>query len=107
MRKPGQTSGPNTTIITIVRTGGVEDPAEEAAICSLTEQFIIMSARLTIEQMTAASIAIVGGWWVVKADKKGNKHPNGNFNFTVAGQVPHERVLPFQHVFLEHLKVGQ
>jgi hypothetical protein len=73
MRKPGQTSGPNTTIITIVCSGGVDDPAEEAAIRGLTEQFIIMSAHLTIEQMTAASIAVVGRWWVVKADKKGNR----------------------------------
>jgi hypothetical protein len=65
-----------------------------------------MSARLAIEKITAASISVVGGWWVVKADKKGNRRRNGNFNFTVAGHVPHERVLPFQHVFLEHLKVG-
>jgi hypothetical protein len=106
MRLPGQSSGPNTTIITIVRSGGLEDQAEENNIRQLSEQFLIMSARLAIEQITAASIAVVGGWWVVKADKKGNRHRNGNFNFTVAGHVPHERVLPFQHVFLEHLKVG-
>jgi hypothetical protein len=106
MRAPGQSNGPNTTIITIVRSGGLEDQAEENNIRQLSEQFIIMSARLAIEQITAASISVVGGWWVVKADKKGNRCRNGNFNFTVAGHVPHERVLPFQHVFLEHLKVG-
>jgi hypothetical protein len=106
MRAPGQSNGPNTTIITIVRSGGLEDQAEENNICQLSEQFLIMSARLAIEKITAASISVVGGWWVVKADKKGNRRRNSNFNFTVAGHVPHERVLPFQHVFLEHLKVG-
>jgi hypothetical protein len=107
MRIPGQSSGPNTTIITIVRSGGlVDDQAEENNIRQLSEQFLIMSARLAIEKITATSISVVGGWWVVKADKKGNRRRNGNFNFTVAGHVPHERILPFQHVFLEHLKVG-
>jgi hypothetical protein len=106
MRSPGQSSGPNTTIITIVRSGGLVDQAEENNICQLSEQFIIMSAWLAIEQITAASISVVGSWWVVKADKKGNHRRNGNFNFTVAGHVPHECILPFQHVFLEHLKVG-
>jgi hypothetical protein len=106
MRTPGQSSGPNTTIITIVRSAGLEDQVEENTIRQLSEQFLIMSARLAIEKITAASIAVVGGSWVVKADKKGNRRRNGNFNFTVAGHVPHERVLPFQHVFLEHLKVG-
>jgi hypothetical protein len=107
MRLLGQSSGPNTTIITIVRSGGlVDDQAEENNIRQLSEQFLIMSARLAIEKIMAAFISVVGGWWVVKADKKGNCHRNGNFNFTVAGHVPHEWILPFQHVFLEHLKVG-
>jgi hypothetical protein len=106
MRTPGQSNGPNTTIITIVRSGGLEDQAEENNIRQLSEQFLIMSARLAIEKITTASISVVGGWWVVKADKKGNRRCNGNFNFTVAGHVPHEQILPFQHVFLEHLKVG-
>jgi hypothetical protein len=106
MCKPGQTSGPNTTIVTIVRSGGLEDSTEETAIQNLSEQFLIMSARLAIEKITAAAITVVGGWWVFKADKKGNKHHNTNFNFTVAGHIPHEHILPFQHVFLEHLKVG-
>jgi hypothetical protein len=35
----------------------------------------------------AASISVVGGWWVVKANKKGNRRRNGNFNFTVVGHV--------------------
>jgi hypothetical protein len=107
MRSPGQSSGPNTTIITIVRSGGlVDNQAEENKIRQLSEQFLIMSARLAIEQITAASISVVGGWWVVKANKKGNRRRNGNFNFMVAGHVPHERILPFQHIFLEHLKVS-
>jgi hypothetical protein len=106
MRTPGQSNGPNTTIITIVRSGGLEDQNEENTIRQLSEQFLIMSACLAIEKITAASIAVVGGWWVVKADKKGNRRRNRNFNFTVAGHVPHECVLPFQHVFLKHLKVG-
>jgi hypothetical protein len=106
MRILGQSNGPNTTIITIVRSGGLVDQAEENNIRQLSEQFLIMSAQLAIENITAASISVVGGWWVVKADKKGNRRRNGNFNFTVAGHVPHEQVLPFQHVFLEHLKVG-
>jgi hypothetical protein len=81
MRAPGQSNGPNTTIITIVRSGGLEDQAEENNIRQLSEQFLIMSARLAIEKITAASISVVGGWWVVKADKKGNRRRNGNFNF--------------------------
>jgi hypothetical protein len=47
MRAPGQSSGPNTTIITIVCSGGlVDDQVEENNIRQLSEQFLIMLARL-------------------------------------------------------------
>jgi hypothetical protein len=96
----------NETIITIVRNGGSESKAEEEAIRALSPAFIILAARTKIEQLTKHTIVLVGGWWVSKLDKKGHKRRNGNFNFTAAGTVSHEQVLQFQHVFLEHLKVG-
>jgi hypothetical protein len=65
-----------------------------------------LEARTKIEQLTKHAIVLVGGWWVSKLNKKGSKKRNGNFNFTVAGNVTHEQVMQFQHVFLEHLKVG-
>jgi hypothetical protein len=68
--------------------------------------FLILAARTKIEQLTKHAIVLVGGWWVSKLDKKGNKKRNGNFNFTAAGNVTHEQVVQFQHIFLEHLKVG-
>jgi hypothetical protein len=70
MRTPGQSNGPNTTIITIVRSGGLEDQAEENNICQLSEQFLIMSARLAIEKITAASISVVGGGGSSKQTRK-------------------------------------
>jgi hypothetical protein len=65
-----------------------------------------LAARTKIEQLTKHAIVLVGGWWVSKLNKKGNKKRNGNFNFTAAGNITHEQVMQFQHVFLEHLKIG-
>jgi hypothetical protein len=79
---------------------------EEEAIRALSPAFIILAARTKTEQLTKHAIVLVGGWWVSKLDKKGHKKRNGNFNFTAAGHVSHEQVIQFQHVFLEHLKVG-
>jgi hypothetical protein len=105
-RRPTDRAAPDETIITIVRNGGSEDAREEEAICALSPAFLILAARTKIEQLTKHAIVLVGGWWVSKLDKKGNKKRNGNFNFTAAGNVTHEQVVQFQHVFLEHLKVG-
>jgi hypothetical protein len=89
-----------------VRGGGSEDRREEEAIRALSPAFLILAARTKIEQLTKHAIVLVGGWWVSKTDKKGNRKKNGNFNFTAAGNVTHEQVIKFQHVLLEHLKVG-
>jgi hypothetical protein len=105
-KRPTDRPAANKTIITIVRGGGSEDRREEEAIRALSPAFLILAAHTKIEQLTKHAIVLVGGWWVSKADKKGNKKKNGNFNFTVAGNVSHEQVIKFQHVFLEHLKVG-
>jgi hypothetical protein len=105
-RRPADRPAANETIITIVRGGGSEDKREEDAIRALSPAFLILAARTKIEQLTKHAIVLVGGWWVSKLDKKGNKKRNGNFNFTAAGNVSHEQVIKFQHVFLEHLKVG-
>jgi hypothetical protein len=80
----------NETIITIVRNGGSENKAEEEAIRALSPAFIILAARTKIEQLTKHAIVLVGGWWVSKLDKKGQKKRNGNFNFTAAGTVSHD-----------------
>jgi hypothetical protein len=105
-RRPADRPAANETIITIVRNGGSESKSEEEAIRSFSPAFIILAARTKIEQLTKHAIVLVGGWWVSKLDKKGHKKRNGNFNFTAAGNVSHEQVIQFQHVFLEHLKVG-
>jgi hypothetical protein len=105
-KRPADRPAANETIITIVRNGGSESKAEEDAIRALSPAFIILAARTKIEQLTKHAIVLVGGWWVSKLDKKGHKKRNGNFNFTAAGSVSHEQVIQFQHVFLEHLKVG-
>jgi hypothetical protein len=105
-RRPTDRPAANETIITIVRNGGSEDKREEDAIRALSPAFLILAAHTKIEQLTKHAIVLVGGWWVVKLNKKGNKKCNGNFNFTAAGNVSHEQVIQFQHVFLEHLKVG-
>jgi hypothetical protein len=105
-KRPADCPAANETIITIVRNGGSESKSEEEAICALSPAFIILAARTKIEQLTKHAIVLVGGWWVSKLDKKGHKKRNGNFNFTAAGHVSHEQVIQFQHVFLEHLKVG-
>jgi hypothetical protein len=105
-RRPADRPAANETIITVVRGGGSEDRREEEAIRALSPAFIILAARTKIEQLTKHAIVLVGGWWVSKADKKGNKKKNGNFNFTAAGNITHEQVIKFQHVLLEHLKVG-
>jgi hypothetical protein len=105
-RRPTDRAAPNETIITIVRNGGSEDKQEEEAIRALSPAFLILAAHTKIEQLTKHTIVLVGGWWVSKLDKKGNKKRNRNFNFTVAGNVSHDQVIQFQHVFLEHLKVG-
>jgi 6-phosphofructokinase len=105
-RRPADRPAANETIITIVRNGGSESKTEEEAIRALSPAFIILAARSKIEQLTKHAIVLVGGWWVSKLDKKGHKRRNGNFNFTAAGNVSHEQVMQFQHVFLEHLKVG-
>jgi hypothetical protein len=105
-RRPADRAAPDETIITIVRNGGSEDKREEEAIRALSPAFLILAARTKIEQLTKHAIVLVGGWWVSKLDKKGNKKQNGNGNFTAAGTVTHEQVIQFQHVFLEHLKVG-
>jgi hypothetical protein len=106
LRRPTDRAAPDKTIITIVRSRGSEDAREEVAICALSLAFLILAAHTKIEQLTKHAIVLVGGWWVSKLDKKGNKKQNGNFNFTAAGNVTHEQVIQFQHVFLEHLKVG-
>jgi hypothetical protein len=106
LRRPTDRAAPDETIITIVRSGGSEDAREEAAIRALSPAFLILAARTKIEQLTKHAIILVGGWWVSKLDKKGNKKRNGNFNFTAAGNITHEQVIQFQHVSLEHLKVG-
>jgi hypothetical protein len=105
-KRPADRPAANETIITIVRNGGSEIKAEEEAIRALSPAFIILAARTKIEQLTKHAIVLVGGWWVSKLDKKGHKRRNGNFNFTAAGTVSHEQVMQFQHVLLEHLKVG-
>jgi hypothetical protein len=105
-KRPADRPAANETIITIVRNGGSESKAEEEAIRALSPAFIILAARTKIEQLTKHAIVLVGGWWVSKLDKKGHKRRNGNFNFTAAGHVSHEQVMQFQHVLLEHLKVG-
>jgi hypothetical protein len=105
-KRPADRAAPDETIITIVRNGGSEDRKEEEAIWALSPAFLILAARTKIEQLTKHTIVLVGGWWVSKLDKKGNKKRNGNFNFTAAGNVTHEQVMQFQHVFLEHLKFG-
>jgi hypothetical protein len=104
-KRPADRAAPDETIITIVRNGGSEDRKEEEAIRALSPAFLILAARTKIEQLTKHTIVLVGGWWVSKLDKKGSKKRNGNFNFTAAGNVTHEQVMQFQHVFLEHLKV--
>jgi hypothetical protein len=105
-KRPADRPAANETIITIVRGGGSEDRREEEAIRALSPAFLILAARTKIEQLTKHAIVLVGGWWVSKTDKKGNRKKNGNFNFTAAGNVTHEQVIKFQHVLLEHLKVG-
>jgi hypothetical protein len=105
-RRPADRAASNETIISIVRNGGSEDRKEEEAIRALLPAFLILVARTKIEQLTKHTIVLVGGWWVSKLDKKGNKKRNGNFNFTAAGNITHKQVMQFQHVFLEHLKVG-
>jgi hypothetical protein len=105
-RHPTDRATPNETIITIVRNGGSEDAREEEAIRALSPAFLILTARTKIEQLTKHAIVLVSGWWVSKLDKKGNKKRNSNFNFTVAGNITHEQVVQFQHIFPEHLKVG-
>jgi hypothetical protein len=105
-KRPADRPAANETIITIVRNGGSESKAEEEAIRALSPAFIILAARTKIEQLTKHAIVLVGGWWVSKLDKKGHKRRNGNFNFTAAGHVSHEQVMQFQHILLEHLKVG-
>jgi hypothetical protein len=105
-KRPADRPAANETIITIVQNGGSDNKAEEDAIRALSPAFIILAARTKIEQLTKHTIVLVGGWWVSKLDKKGHKKRNGNFNFTAAGHVTHEQVIQFQHVFLEHLKVG-
>jgi hypothetical protein len=79
---------------------------EEMAIRALSPAFIIFAARTKLKQLAKHAIIVVGGWWVSKPDRKGNKKQNGNFNFTAAGNVTHEQVVQFQHVFLEHLKIS-
>jgi hypothetical protein len=106
LRCPTDRAAPDKTIITIVRSGGSEDAKEEEVIRALSPAFLILAAHTKIEQLTKHAIVLVGGWWVSKLDKKGNKKRNGNFNFTAAGNVTHEQVVQLQHVFLEHLKVG-
>jgi hypothetical protein len=105
-RHPTDRAAPDETIITIVQNGGSEDTREEEAIRALSLAFLILAARTKIEQLTKHAIILVGGWWVSKLNKKGNKKRNSNFNFTAAGNVTHKQVVQFQHVFLEHLKVG-
>jgi hypothetical protein len=105
-RRPTDRPAQDETIITIVRSGGSEDKREEEAIRALSPAFLILAARTKIEQLTKHTIVLVSGWWVSKLDKKGNKKRNRNFNFTAAGNITHKQVIQFQHVFLEHLKVG-
>jgi hypothetical protein len=105
-KRPTDRPASGETIITIVRGGGSENKQEEDAIWALSPAFLILAARTKIEQLTKHAIVLVGGWWVSKLDKKGNKKHNGNFNFTAAGNISHEQVIKFQHIFLEHLKVG-
>jgi hypothetical protein len=105
-RRPTDRATPDETIITIICNRGSDNAQEETAIRALSPAFLILAARTKIEQLTKHTIVLVGGWWVSKPDKKGNKKRNGNFNFTAAGNITHEQVIQFQHVFLEHLKVG-
>jgi hypothetical protein len=105
-RRPTDRAAPDETIITIVRNGGSDNTQEEAAIRALSLAYLILAACTKFKQLTKHAIVLVGGWWVFKPDKKGNKKRNSNFNFTAAGNITHEQVIQFQHMFLEHLKVG-
>ena len=84
----------------------LEDRTAEEEICTLSHTFLVMAAHTAIEAITKATITVVGGWWVMKVDKKGDQCCNGNFNFMVVNNVLHSQIImPFQHVFLEHLKI--
>ena len=85
----------NTTEITVVRNGGVNDEAAERAIRNQNPSAIVMAVRTAISKLTAQPIQVLGGRWA-SGFKAGRSRPTGNFVYTLNGVLNYDQIRPFE-----------
>ena len=100
-RGPPAPSTALTTRVTVVRDGGLTDPAAEAALREAKPEHIVMAARTTAEALSTETIQILGGHWAGSAGK------TGNFVYTINGKIPFTQILPYAAALISPLKVGR
>ena len=85
----------NTTEITVVRNGGVDDEAAERAIRNQNPSAIVMAVRTAVSKLTAQPIQVLGGRWA-SGFKAGRSRPTGNFVYTLNGILNYDQIRPFE-----------
>lgn len=90
----------NTTEITVVRNGGVDDEAAERAIRSQNPSAIVMAVRAAISKLTAQPIQVLGGRWA-SGFKAGRPRPTGNFVYTLNGVLNYDQIRPFEQELIK------
>ena len=82
-----QTQVRNTEIV-VLRYGGFADPERERALRARPAQEIVLEVRTAIERRTECPVKVLGGWWATRG--------NGNFVYTLAGDVSEATALSFK-----------
>ena len=90
----------NTTEITVVRNGGVNDEAAERAIRNQNPSAIVMAVRTAISRLTAQPIQVLGGRWA-SGFKAGKAKPTGNFVYTLNGVLSYDQIRPFEQELIK------
>lgn len=95
----------NTTEITVVRNGGVNDEAAERAIRNQNPSAIVMAVRSAIAKLTAQPIQVLSGRWAT-GFKAGTFKPTGNFVYTFNGVLNYNQIKPFEQELIKPLGRG-
>jgi hypothetical protein len=97
------------TEITIIRNGGVNDKKKEEELRKKAPESIVMEARTAVEKAAANPIKVLMGHQAHPQINKKTGQPiyTGNFVYTIAGEIPFERVQAFGKALCEPLLTGR